>query len=104
MGILRRKGRLHRFLLGIEHRQVVNSSVAQFPAQDSGQGAIAGFGNIGNLQHFRMELVSGAHGGNERNAQSGTLFGNDDLGGNRINGIHHKVVVFKIKVALVFRQ
>ena len=65
-----------------------NTSFFQFSAHNPAQGADRGFCNICDFKQFSVQLVSSAHGGDQRNLVVFCILDDGQLGCDSINGIY----------------
>ena len=84
-------GRDGRFF-GINHLQFLNSPLPQLPAHDAGQWT---YGCLVDIRYFKSSRVHfvprppAAHGADQGNTLIPALFGEGQLGGDRVDGIHN---------------
>ena len=90
-------------LFGIDDLQPRYIFSSQFIPDHFGQRADGGVIYIGNLQLSGIQLVSRSHAADDGHLIRPGFFDQHQLGGNRINGVHHVIKAGKIKFPGSFR-
>ena len=94
----------HGRLPGVDHLQVFDLPLAALGAHDLGKGAHRGLVDVGDLKPGGIHLVACTHGADDGGARLLTLHHQRQFAGDRVDGVHHIVVLGKIELILGLRS
>ena len=75
---------------------MVDAPLPQGNAHHLGKGALTGFGDVRQHQPGGIQLVAGAHAGNDGDPGGSGFFDQSQLGGHRVDGIRNEVKALQI--------
>ena len=89
---------------GVDDLDPPDAALFQFPAHDGGERAGMRFGNIGDGQPLRGQLIAGAHRADDGGAGFFALLDDGQLGADGIDGVEDVIVGGEIEIGGVFGE